>query len=96
MQLRTSRKADEDIIAIYLYGVREFGVHQAERYHSDLMATLRLLSEQPMIARERHEFRPIVRIHAHQAHLIVYQVRQDDVLILRVLNGRQDWKELLS
>lgn len=96
MQLRTSRKADEDIVGIYLHGVREFGAHQAERYHAGLMETLHLLSEQPMIARERHEFRPTVRIHAHQAHLIVYQVRQNDVLVLRVLDGRQDWEELLS
>ncbi|MFC4352562.1 type II toxin-antitoxin system RelE/ParE family toxin [Fodinicurvata halophila] len=96
MRLRTSRKADEDIIGIYLHGVREFGVHQAEHYHAGLMETLRLLAEQPMIARERSEFRPAVRIHVHQAHLIVYQVRQDDVLVLRVLDGRQDWEELLS
>jgi len=55
---RTTRQADQDIIDIYLWGCREFGQPQAERYHEGLAATLDLIAGNPRIARERTEFNP--------------------------------------
>ena len=48
------------------------------------------------MAREKRELRPPVRFHPYGAHLIVYVVEGDDILIVRVLHGRQDWESLLS
>ncbi|MFH6783095.1 MULTISPECIES: type II toxin-antitoxin system RelE/ParE family toxin [Methylobacterium] len=48
------------------------------------------------MAGERRELRPPVRLHPYGAHLIVYAVERDDILIVRVLHGRQDWESLLS
>jgi toxin ParE1/3/4 len=45
----------------------------------------------PEIARERTEYDPPVRIHPHRSHIIVYQVVDDQVLILRIRHGREDW-----
>jgi hypothetical protein len=36
MTYRLSRKAEEDILQIYLTGAAEFGEDQAERYHTGL------------------------------------------------------------
>lgn len=58
MPCRTTRQADQDIIDIYLWGCREFGQPQAERYHAGLAATLDLIADNPRIARERAEFNP--------------------------------------
>ena len=41
---RLSRKAEEDILAIFAIGVREFGLDQAERYHADLEDAFHFLS----------------------------------------------------
>ncbi len=70
-------------------------VAQAERYFADLRECFDLLSEQPMVARERPELNPPVRVHCHKAHVIAYLVKQDGILIVRVLEGRQDWAEYL-
>ena len=35
-------------------------------------------------------------IHTHDRHLIVYAITDNDVLILRVLGGRQDWLTILN
>jgi toxin ParE1/3/4 len=48
-----------------------------------------------MIARERSEFRQPVRVHFHQAHVVVYINDREDILILKILDGRQEWERLL-
>jgi toxin ParE1/3/4 len=95
MAYRTTRQADHDIINIYLRGCQEFGRLQAERYHQGLTAMFELIADNPRIARERPEFRPPVRLHSYQANLIVYRLDDADVLIVRVLHGRQDWERHL-
>ena len=95
MSYKTTRQADQDIIDIYVHGVQEFGTDQAERYHRGLTSTFELLVTNPRLARERREFHPPVRIHPYEAHLIVYLVRDDGILIVRVLHGRQEWERYL-
>lgn len=95
MAYRTTRQADRDIIDIYLWGCREFGQPQAERYHEGLAATLDLIAANPRVARERAEFTPPVRLHPYKSHVIVYLLDGRGVLVVRVLHGRQDWERWL-
>ena len=95
MPYRTTRKADQDIIDIYVQGCREFGQTQAERYHAGLAAIFDLIADNPRIARERLEFNPVVRLHPYQSHMIVYLLDDAGVLIVRVLHGRQEWEQHL-
>lgn len=92
MPYRTTRRADQDIIDLYVHGAREFGVSQAERYHRGLIETFEVLSANPRLARERTEFMPAVRIHPHEAHLVIYRIERDGLLIIRVLHGRSSWE----
>ena len=96
MIYKTTRRADQDIIDIYLRGVAEFGVDQAEHYHAGLAAAFELLAANPRIARERSEVNPPVRLHPFQAHLIAYVIHDDAILIVRILHGRQEWERHLS
>ncbi len=81
---------------MYGRGVAKFGVDQAERYHEGLIATLDLLANNPRIARERFEFNPPVRLHAYRSHMIVYVLKTEGILIVRILHGRQDWERHLA
>lgn len=90
---RLSRKAEEDIIATYMYGVAQFGVQQAERYHDLLERTFQFLAENPEAARERAEITPPVRIHPIESHVVIYTVDESgDIFIVRVRHGREDWR----
>ncbi|MCA3565333.1 MAG: type II toxin-antitoxin system RelE/ParE family toxin [Methylocystis sp.] len=92
MAFRLTRKAEEDIIGLFLEGARLFGPVQAERYHRELEQVFEMIGSHPQMARERREIKPPVRIHPHKAHLIVYIVEADGAaLILRVRHGREDW-----
>ncbi|WP_264319382.1 type II toxin-antitoxin system RelE/ParE family toxin [Rhizobium terrae] len=55
-----------------------------------------MLADNPRMARERRELKPPMRLHPHQAHVIAYTIREHDILIVRVLHGRQDWQSLFA
>jgi len=89
---RLTRAAADDLVRIYLEGLALFGPAQADRYHAGLDATFAFLGDHPRAARLREEIVPPVRVHRYRSHLIVYEVADDDaVLILRVRHGREDW-----
>lgn len=87
-----SRKAEEDIIAIFLDGARQFGLQQAEQYHDLLEKTFQFLAENPLAARERPELTPPVRIYPIESHIVLYAVdARGDIFIIRVRHGHEDW-----
>ena len=95
MKTEFSVQAEEDLIEIYLYGVTNFGVEQAERYHLGLQNAVELLGTYPSIARERAEFTPPIRAHFHESHVIIYTADIVRIFIIRVLGARQDWLRIL-
>jgi toxin ParE1/3/4 len=92
MTFKLSNKAVEDLLQIWTEGAVQFGVAQAERYHDGLEAVFQFLAENPRAARLRLEIVPPVRAHPFKAHLVVYEVEDDqNILILRIRHGREDW-----
>ena len=87
-----SRAAEQDIIALYVDGVKKFGNAQAEKYFAKLEDAFALLAEFPGLAYEREEFTPPVRIHPCGEHVIIYRVDEaENIFIIRVRHGREDW-----
>lgn len=91
MTYRLSRKAEDDVIQIYVNGVVEFGIDQAERYHEGLSRTLDLLSAFPLAAPQRAELRGAPRIHPYKSHIIIYRLDGADIFVLRVRHALEDW-----
>jgi toxin ParE1/3/4 len=54
------------------------------------------LADNPRIARERRELNPPMRLHRYRAHMIAYTIREEDILIVRVLHEREDWQSLFA
>jgi toxin ParE1/3/4 len=95
MAYRLSRKAEDDLVALYLIGAQTFGSAQAERYFAQLQEAFEFIARFPKAARERTEIDPPVRVLPHKAHLIIYLIQEHDVLILRVRHGSEDWADRL-
>ncbi|MBJ6137318.1 type II toxin-antitoxin system RelE/ParE family toxin [Marinobacter litoralis] len=92
MRYFLSRKAEEDIIAIYLHGLENFGEAQAAKYHAQLGACFEFLAQNPYAAAERVEISPPVRIHPIGVHIVIYQITDSgSVFIVRVRHEREDW-----
>jgi toxin ParE1/3/4 len=92
MTYRLSRRAEQDLIDIYVASVEAFGPAQAERYQDVLEQAFDLIAEYPLIARERPELIPPARIHPCKSHIIVYLIDAAGPLILRVRHGAEDWR----
>ena len=90
MKIRFTAQADADIADCYLYGYRHFGQHQAEIYNTEIRHIMGLIAANPYLARERPEFDPPVRIHHHARHYIIYVLKDDGILIVRVLRDNVD------
>ncbi len=93
---RLSPKALEDMEDIWRYTAENWSLEQADQYIDDLEKAIQLIVSMPLTARERMELNPPVRIHVHQTHLVVYTLGDKEVIILRVLGGRQNWQEILK
>lgn len=94
---RLTPRALDDLEEIWRYTAETWSVGQADRFTDDLARVFETLAALPSLARERPEFDPPVRIHTHERHLIVYVVAEDDqVDIVRLLGGRQDWMAILN
>ena len=93
MAIEFSREAENDLLDIFRYGIKHYGLARAERYKHDLDKSFRVLSDHPRMARVRYEITPPVRIVPAQRHLIVYTLQDDDetVFVLRVRHHREHW-----
>lgn len=83
-----SKRAEADLLEIYIYGIETFGEAQAERYHQDMTACFELLATQPKMGREAKSIALGVRRHEHASHVILYEESGDGVLILALVHGR--------
>ena len=76
-------------------GLIDFGEHHARKYTVKLLDMFDTLAAMPYLAQERQASFRVVRLIPCGAHNVVYVIEDEDVVILRVLHGLQDWFDLL-
>jgi len=96
VKYKLTNDAENDLTDLYVYGFKEFGEEQAEKYFFEIEKCIKLLADTPMMCRERKEFTPSVRIHHHVSHLIIYTIEQEHILVIRVLQNSMDLQRHLN
>lgn len=91
MNIRLTQAAEQDIRSIAEIGIEMFGVTQAQAYHDALYNTFDLLARNPGMGRERTELTPPIRVHPFRSHIILYNIEDEDILIVRVRHAHEDW-----
>lgn len=89
--VRTPR-ADSDLEDIWDYVFADTGsVEIADRLIDSITDRFLLLASHPHLGRSRHEdLRPGLRSFPVGDYVIIYRIRDENVLILRVLHGSQN------
>lgn len=77
---------------IFDSGIDLFGEAQAEAYQAGLEAAFDFLADFPHAVRLRTEVVPPVRAFRYKAHLILYDIQETGILIVRVRHVREDWQ----
>jgi toxin ParE1/3/4 len=93
-----SPQADSDLDDIWLYVAQRSGsVEVADRLIDSMTDRFTLLGRYPHLGRARdHDLRPGLRSFPAGEYVILYRIRDDDVVILRVLRGSRDLETLFG
>jgi len=76
-------------------GLDQFGPLQVEKYEAGLTKTFEFLGRTPHAAAEHDEYDPPVCIYPFYAHVIIYRLDGDEVVIMRICAAREDWTKLV-
>lgn len=95
-QFRLTEPAIRDIEQIADYIARETGLAQADRFLTRLDAKFSKIALFPNLGRQRNEILPGLRSFPIDQYLILYIPANQDVDILRVVNGYRDLSALFT
>jgi toxin ParE1/3/4 len=87
--IRLSAKARLDLRQIYFDGAERFGRIHARRYLQEIYAPIARLSDFPSLGHSINSADPSKRQLSHPPYLVVYEPRDRELVILRVLHARQ-------
>ena len=90
---RLSYVAKEDLIQIHQFGVKRFGVTQADKYFETFFEYLDLIAKQPFTFESVDFIKPGYRRCVCGSDNIYYRVENDIVEIMTII-GRQDLSNL--
>ena len=91
-----SGRAQYDIVGIYKYGIKFFGIEQAADYLNQLETFLEELADRKELARDASPIANALKFYNFKAHFIYYSYAKDgEIYIVRVLGKRMNFKEHL-
>jgi toxin ParE1/3/4 len=90
MTYEISKLAAIDLENIYVYTSTQFGMKQAESYHSELTKHFELLTTTPLLGKDTSAIANGYRRSSHKSHNIYYKLLQNHVFIVRILHNKQD------
>ncbi|MEJ6404683.1 type II toxin-antitoxin system RelE/ParE family toxin [Yoonia sp. 2307UL14-13] len=90
---KLSQRAEDDLVRVHQYGVRQWGVVQADAYFYDLLGQLDMIGREPLRFPRVDEIlkghrRSVFRSHA------MYFVMKEGVADIRAIIGSQDTARL--
>jgi toxin ParE1/3/4 len=92
MKVVLSDKANSDLFRIYSY-INEHNPLAAEAILAQIDKKFEQLTWFPFIGRERSSLSPGLRSALVGKHLILYFVHDDNIVVVRVIDGRMDIDE---
>lgn len=90
MKLSFSAESRRDPRAIARHGTLRFGVAQATAYAARIARSLKAIQTAPQIAAVKLGYSKLLRVHPVGSHLIVYEIAEDRITVVRVLHAHQN------
>lgn len=89
-----TNRAVTDLSEIADFTIQSFGIEQARFYRDGLNNCFEILAENPQLGRSAAELAPNLKRFEYQSHVVFY-VLNADILIVRILHQRMDFKRHL-
>tara|TARA_B110000285_G_C14802263_1_gene458056 strand:- start:122 stop:409 length:288 start_codon:yes stop_codon:yes gene_type:complete len=94
IKYKLSNVAKEDLIRIHHYGVKKFGMTQADKYYDSFFEYFNIISEQPFSFESVDYIKSGYRRCVCGSDSIYYRVNNDILEIMAII-GKQDLKNIL-
>jgi len=91
---KLSNEAKEDLIRIHQYGVRKFGMSQADKYYNSFFEYFNIIAQRPFSFESVDYIKAGYRRCVCGSDSIYYKVNGDTVEIMAIV-GMQDLKDIL-
>ncbi len=85
-----SEAAADDLDNIWIYGLNQWGLQQADHYHQKIMELLIFLVEHPDIGMNRHELGDFYQSYPIGSHIVFFRAYKEGIKVIRVLHQRMD------
>jgi len=85
---RLSEQAAEDFESVYIFGLLNFGMRQADMYADGIEARIEQIATQPELYPSIEHVRPGYRLSVYRSHSIYYRVDDCGVVIVRILRSQ--------
>ena len=85
-QFRLTVDAQSDLIEIRRYTLEKWGSEQSQKYLAELLKTVSILSENPLIGKEREDISNKVFSFPHLSHVIYYLVHDGQLIVFGLLD----------
>ena len=93
---RTSELAEEDLLAIFLFGIENFGTKRAKQYSLAIEDVFEQLAGFPGMGKSRDELFPGALSFSVGSHIVFYRKTIDQIEIARVLHKRMDYSRFFN
>jgi toxin ParE1/3/4 len=90
---KISKSAEEDLIRIHHYGVKKFGMKQADKYFNSFFTCFELIAERPFSFESVDFIKPGYRRCVCGADSVYYRINKNCVEIMAII-GRQDLNQI--
>lgn len=89
-EIRKQFRAQRDLLDIWLYSYREWGIEQADTYVDAIDDSVAMLATRPLAGRLCEEVGDGLRRIAVSRHRVFYLVSDEAIDIVRILHERMD------
>ncbi len=93
---KISELAEEDLLAIFLTGMENFGIKRAKQYYLLIEDVFNQLANFPDIGKSQDELFPGALSFSAGSHIVFYRKMADQIEIARVLHKRMDYEKHLN
>ena len=91
-----SVRAQFDMVGIYKFGIKYFGIDQAVKYQYELEETFNELANRPEIAGDASSLASDLLFYRYIGHYILYQFEnKNEIYVVRILGKRMNFIERL-
>ena len=90
---KLSNEAKEDLIRIHQYGVKRFGMNQADKYFDSFFDYFEIIAKRPLLFEAVDFIKPGYRRCVCGVDTIYFRIAEDVVEIMTII-GRQDLNQM--